>query len=175
MQNRKMKKSAHNNSAFPGRARAGCILNSAFTLVELLAVIVIMAIIIAISAPAFVGMGRGAGMRGAVSGVRSTLSLLRQWAITHREQVTFYYYQGDFPTASYYYAVNAAGTVIDKTNQLPLEVMFKGNGEIVFKTDGGIPSAISTNIYIRDRKFPDDTSRQKTISINALTGGLRVE
>jgi prepilin-type N-terminal cleavage/methylation domain-containing protein len=160
---------------------------SAFTLIELLVVIVLMAIIIAISAPAFVGMGRGAGMRGAVSSVRSTLSLLRQWAITHREQVAFVYFQDagtNFPD-SYYYATNAYGTAIisanynDKYNgspRLPLEVKFALSGVITFKTDGGLASgAVSTNITIEDRKFPGDTTKAKVISINGLTGGIRVE
>jgi len=168
-----------------------CLLPSAsprgFTLIELLVVIVLMAIIIAISVPAFVGMGRGSGMRGAVRSVHSTLSLLRQWAITHREQVTFVYFEGVAPTSSYYYATNEFGVALISTNYndkyngsptLPLEVMFDGDGAITFKTDGGLASgAASTNIYIWDRKFKDsgDTTKRKTISINGLTGGIRVE
>ena len=162
-----------------------------FTLIELLIVIVLMAIIAGMSAPAFIGMGRGAGMRGSVRSVCSTLSLLRQWAITHREEVTFHYFQGSDPgtatNASYYYAVNEFGTAIISTNDvptLPMEVMFGphdgvGNPyEVTFKTDGGLAppvGSLTKHIYIRDRKFPDDADKGKTISINGLTGGILVE
>ena len=54
---------------------------------ELLVVIAIMAIIMGITVPAFNTMGKGSGMRGAISQLRSTISLSRQWAITHRQPV----------------------------------------------------------------------------------------
>ena len=148
-----------------------------FTLIELLVVIVLMGVIIGISAPAFVGMGRGAGMRGAVRGVCSTLSLLRQWAITHREQVTFRAATGT--AASYYFASNSAGIIL--SNELPLEVIFDQsyvpNKSITFKADGGLAGvgAIPADINIRDRKFPTEAAKGKTISINGLTGGIKVE
>jgi prepilin-type N-terminal cleavage/methylation domain-containing protein len=155
-----------------------------FTLIELLLVMVLMAIIIGISAPAFVGLGRGAGMRGAVRSVHSTLSLLRQWAITHREQVTFCYFKegpnSSFPD-SYFYATNEFGSAIISTDyndadsgspRLPLDVMFAADGEVTFKTDGGLTDLTPDPIIIVDRKRPDVT---KTITINSLTGGITVE
>jgi len=57
----------------------------AFTLVELLIVIVIMAIIAGMAAPAFIGIGRGSELNGAVRSLSSTLSLIKQWSITHKE------------------------------------------------------------------------------------------
>lgn len=156
-----------------------CASVPSFTLIELLTVIAVMAMIIAIAAPAFVGIGRGAGMRGAVSGTKSTLSLLRQWAITHRERVSFYYYQNVAQSASYYYAANEFGTVLEKTNELPMEVAYKGSGKMTFKTDGGLASGSApTNIVIADRKafsLDENTLKKKTISINGLTGGIHVE
>ena len=148
----------------------------AFTLIELLVVTVLMAIIIGVSAPAFIGMGRGAGMRGSVRAVCSTLSLLRQWAITHREETTFYYVVGVTPAASHYYAT-ASGVIIEKTNELPLEVKFNSGGSYTFKTDGGLEGNIMdpSTITIDDRKFPGDASKAKNISINRLTGGIHVE
>lgn len=150
-----------------------------FTLIELLLVIALMAIIIGISVPAFIGMGRGAGMRGSVRSVCSTLSLLRQWAITHREEVTFNAVKND-PSASYYCASNAVGTVI-VSNDLPMEVMIDGSSDtpLTFKTDGGLTAgSITKHIYIVDRKaFSVDpaTLNKKTISINGLTGGIHVD
>ena len=181
-----MEKASHKTSAYCllpalSKAEGPSAFPLGFTLVELLVVIVLMAIIIGISAPAFIGMGRGAGMRGSVRAVCSTLSLLRQWAITHREEVIFFYREGVAPAASYYYAT-ASGVLIEKTNELPLEVKFGlddgvGNPyEVTFKTDGGLSvNPLTKHVYIEDRKFPGDIDKRKTISINGLTGGIRVE
>ncbi|MDO9541217.1 MAG: hypothetical protein Q7J98_02695 [Kiritimatiellia bacterium] len=147
-----------------------CASVPSFTLIELLVVIILMAIIIGISAPAFVGMGRGAGMRGAVRSVHSTLSLVRQWAITHKELVFFHYSLGNANEASFYYASNSVGMII--SNELPREVMFAADNSCIFKTDGGLNPMTTQKIIIKDRKVP---SQKKTISINGLTGGIRVE
>lgn len=58
---------------------------SAFTLVELLVVIGIMATLLVLVVPSFTGLGRGQSMRSAVAQLRSTLSLARQWSITRNE------------------------------------------------------------------------------------------
>ena len=160
----------------------------AFTLIELLMVIAVIAILIGLSSPAFMNMGRGAGLNGATTSVRSTLSLLRQWAITHREEATFAYFTDcgtNFPD-SYYYATNASGVAIISTNyndkyngspRLPLDVMFGESGAITFKTDGGLASgAMTTNIVINMRAPPAGaTKTNMTIKINGLTGGIKVE
>jgi prepilin-type N-terminal cleavage/methylation domain-containing protein len=57
---------------------------AAFTLIELLVVIGIMAARLALSIPAFQGLGRGSGMQTAIAELRSTLALARQYAIAHR-------------------------------------------------------------------------------------------
>src|SRR3972149_4698302 len=93
------------------------------------------------------------------------------WAITHREQVTFYYRAGEGSGAgqsnSYYYASNVDGRIIEKINQLPREVMFElPDGSITFKTDGGLASGvIPKEIVIVDRQV---ATSKKTISINGL-------
>jgi prepilin-type N-terminal cleavage/methylation domain-containing protein len=58
-----------------------------FTLTELLVTVGIMAVVITLTIPAFTGLGRGAKMDSALSGLKSTFSLARQWAITHRDTV----------------------------------------------------------------------------------------
>lgn len=72
-----------------------------FTLVELLVVMGIMGLLIFAAMPMFNGLTRSAGMKGATMQLRTTLSLARQWAITHRE--TTYVL---FPTVD---ATNSAG------------------------------------------------------------------
>jgi len=49
---------------------------------ELMLVILIIAVIMAISVPLFNNMGQGGNLRAAVAQMRSTMSLARQWAIT---------------------------------------------------------------------------------------------
>ena len=77
---------------------------SAFTLVELLVVIGIMATLLVLVVPSFTGLGRGQSMRSAVTQLRSTLSLARQWAITRNEK-TYVIFPDD---GSYNPARNAA-------------------------------------------------------------------
>ena len=55
-----------------------------FTLTELLVVIGIMGILIYAAGPMFNGLTRSSGMKGATMQLRTTISLARQWAITHR-------------------------------------------------------------------------------------------
>jgi len=65
--------------------QAGYRRKRAFTLVELLVVIGIMGLLLVIATPMFNGLTRSSGMKGATMQLRTTLSLARQWAITHRE------------------------------------------------------------------------------------------
>lgn len=159
---------------------------SAFTLIELLVVMVIAAVIMAVSLPSFISMGRGAGMRTAVNNVRSTAALSRQWAITHREEITFVamsnlVYQNDsggWVTNPAYCAKNQDGELVQKGVPLPLDVTFGSSSEtsLTFKTDGGLTIGASTkNIVLVDKLNPTDQNKKRTISINGLTGGIKVE
>jgi prepilin-type N-terminal cleavage/methylation domain-containing protein len=161
---------------------------SGFTLIELLVVMVIAVVIMAVSLPAFISIGRGAGMRAAVNNVRSTVALSRQWAITHREQITFvasstgmvYTTNNLIVLATNdhacYYAISAVNTgLIQSITDLPLNVTFDALSatNLTFKTDGGLASGADPKfIKLLDKKRTDV---KKTISINGLTGGIRVE
>ena len=166
-------------------------LTSGFTLIELLVVMVIAVVIMAVSLPSFISMGRGAGMRTAVNNVRSTVALSRQWTITHREQITFVASStGMFYTTNNlivqatndhacYYATNAEGTLVQSITDLPLDVTitFDSSSQsatnLTFKTDGGLASGSTTKfIVLVDKRNNNVTS---TISINGLTGGIRVQ
>ncbi|MCX6991800.1 MAG: prepilin-type N-terminal cleavage/methylation domain-containing protein [Kiritimatiellaeota bacterium] len=168
-------------------------LPAAFTLIELLVVMVIAAVIMAVSLPSFLSLGRGAGMRTAVNNVRSTMALSRQWAITHREEITFV----ASPTGmvwttnnvavqatndhACYYAISADNTnnLIQSITDLPLDVKFSeevsdnSEANLTFKTDGGLTSGSDTKkIVLVDKK---NATIKKTISINGLTGGIKVQ
>ena len=148
---------------------------------------VIAVIIMAVSLPAFLSMGRGAGMRTALNSVRSTVALSRQWAITHREQITFvasstgmvynmtnYVFSKTTNDHACYYATNAAGTLVQSITDLPLDVTFGDpKASLTFKTDGGLATGAGTEkIVLVDKRNP---VIEKTISINGLTGGIKVE
>lgn len=62
-------------------------LSDGFTLVEMLVVIVLMGFMMAIALPRFTDIGRGSKIKTAVSELRSTMGLARQWAIARRESV----------------------------------------------------------------------------------------
>lgn len=56
----------------------------AFTLVELLVVVGIMGLMLALTVAAFEGIGKGSRMRAALTELKTSLSLARQYAITDR-------------------------------------------------------------------------------------------
>lgn len=166
------------------------IQQSGFTLIELLVVMVVAVTLMVVSLPAFLSIGRGIGMRTAVNNVRSTISLSRQWAITHREQITFVAmnnleYQDDtgaLVTNPAYCATNNQADVIQRGTPLPFDVTFRPPGgdvvtRLTFKTDGGLAGGIGTvKIILVDEKSKLSSDPiETTISINGLTGGITVE
>lgn len=146
------------------------------TLLELLLVIAVMAIVLTISMPAFTSMGRGAGMRGTVAEVKSTISLARQWAITKRERVTFEYGKDATATNASYYTVYLADdhTIIQPTNYLQRGFSFaNANNSFTFKSSGDVEG------YSPNNAIPITINglavAPRSILINTLTGGISVE
>lgn len=154
---------------------------------------VIAVVIMAVSLPSFLSMGRGAGMRTAVNNVRSTVALSRQWAITHREEITFVASSTGMVWTTNnmavqatndhacYYAISSLdpSKLIQSITDLPLDVTFgdpngtpKSETNLTFHTDGGLGGATTVFIKLVDKRTPSVT---KTISINELTGGIKVE
>jgi len=179
---------------------------NAFTLLELLVVMVIVAVISAVAIPSFFSMGKGMAKRTATSNIHSTISLSRQWAITHREQVTFVLSKNgmiynptnnphftastDSNAPACYYAVNDAGEIIQSITSLPLGILAvpettttggaNGPWPVTFKTDGGltIGDPFIIKIYQGHRlgeSFVFDYNNPNTITINWLTGGIKME
>jgi prepilin-type N-terminal cleavage/methylation domain-containing protein len=162
---------------------------AAFTLIELLVVMVIAVVIMAVSLPSFISMGRGAGMRTAVNNVRSTLALSRQWAITHREEITFVTSptglvwttnnQAVLTTNDHacYYAFSGVNTtnLVQSITKLPLDVTFESASALsnTFKKDGGLAGGAGTETIVLVDKRNNDI--KKTITINRLTGGITVK
>ncbi len=145
------------------------------TLLELLLVIAVMAIVLAISMPAFTSMGRGAGMRGAVAEIKSSIALARQWAITKRERVTFDCGHDATATNAAYYAVRLADppyTIIQATNYLEKGYGFQQSDTFTFKSSGDVDGPITPDRTITVTSLNNNA---KTITIVPMTGVIRVE
>lgn len=89
-------------SPSPGPPSSSLFRKSAFTLAELMVVVVIMALLLFLALPAFQGIGRGSKLQTAAFQLRTTLTLARQIAITQRRVVSMILpdqtpalYQGD--------------------------------------------------------------------------------
>ncbi len=145
------------------------------TLLELLLVIAVMAIILAVSMPAFTSMGRGAGLRGAVAEVKSTISLARQWAITKRERVTFDSGHDAAAANAPYYAVRLADppyTIVQATNYLEKGHGFQQSDTFTFKSSGDVEGPITPD---RTITITNLNGNAKTITVVPMTGVIRVE
>lgn len=150
---------------------------SGITLLELLAVMVVIVIIGAISIPAFISIGRGRGMQYAVSTMFTHLSLARQRAITHRRKVEFHFTNHNEYSAFQVKERENNGTevVISRLVTNPPGVTFSPGSHsspVIFTTDGGHEGEMTHNIMITYGTASKAITN--TISINKLTGGITV-
>lgn len=135
----------------------------------------IMAVLLAIAVPAFGPMGRGADLRGAAGAVRNTLTKSRQWAITHRQQVTFNYNSNSYTVV----AVRAFVTntfVLQEPITNAKSVLFAGIGgatnRITFRSDGSLDTAKTDADSLELR--PVVGAGGKNIKVNSLSGAVRI-
>ena len=112
-----------------------------FTLIEMLTVIVIIGIVLAMGIPAVVNLMKSGGLSAATRQVASTMSLARQYAITHRSTTLVVFpYRGTIGAgtnlAPVYqsYAVleyGAATNYLTKWEHLPLGTVFMSQNPTV--------------------------------------------
>lgn len=140
-----------------------------FTLVEVLVVLVIVVILAGVTVPAIVGMGRGSALQGAISNVRSTISLARQWAITNRKHtyVVFPDVTLIARTSGEVYAYRAYAVYeydpITQVGQYVSDWKFLPKG-MVFDDDAGR----GQNVYGTDRKsvaYPENGSANEFLNV----------
>ena len=84
-----------------------CHHQAAFSLIELLVVVAIMAILLSLAVPAFQGTGRGSKLRTAVFQVNTHMNLARQMAITTRQNVHVVFQDDVNPTNMWNYSAYA--------------------------------------------------------------------
>jgi len=162
----------------------------AFTLIELLAVVAIMAVIMLIAGAAFTSWGRNAGMRGSVLNLRSSLSLARQYAVTRRTRTVLVYSNivGELglPRGCYWIAtLDRDGTpleIVANTNYLAQGVWFTNDRpeRIQFTFDGSgagsgwvqMTGGIGKRIVLAE-KGPTNSLICSTTVVYKLTGRVK--
>lgn len=161
------------NNTSTGRHCCHGVCVQAFTLAELLVVIAVMGIVIAISIPAFQGIGRGAGMRAATVQVKTTLGLARQWAITHRQRtyVVFPTWYSGMSSNSYKacraYGVFAVTDLATGSGYYAKDWTFLPPG-VVFNTDGTLSATVFANSCLTNVPFPSAGSPQRLMNVVAF-------
>jgi len=156
-----------------------------FTLIELLIVIAVMAVLLLLTLPSFIDIGRGSKMEAAVSQLYSTINLARQWAITHRETVHVVFpddwsvvYNGlstnEYKKALRSYAVYSPSKgYVSEWRYLPAGIYFVDtyNSPIIGIRSGNTNININQNLFnsgnLTNLPFPTATSSRPVI--NALT------
>ena len=159
--------------------------HQAFTLIELLIVVAVMAVLLLLTLPSFLDIGRGSKMEAAVSQLYTTINLARQWAITHRETVHIVFpddystvYNGlstnEHKKALRSYAVySPTKGYVTEWRYLPAGIYFVDtyNSPIIGIRSGNTNINLSQNLFsssnLTNLPFPTATSSKPVI--NALT------
>ena len=150
----------------------------AFTLIEMLTVLAIIAFIMGLSIGAFRDFGRGAGMRGSMLHAKSGFNMARQYAITHRIHTTIHYANLDGEAQGYYYIMIPTNRLVGTTNYLSSGVAFStGSGfetnPVTFNFDGSCRDD-ATSITIGLEEWGMSTNGLTgTLRLNTLTGRIR--
>jgi prepilin-type N-terminal cleavage/methylation domain-containing protein len=151
---------------------------AAFTLLELLTVIVIMGIIIGIGIPVMNSLTRSTGLQGGLRQVSNTANLARQFAVTHRIRT-------ELRVTNTYNAicVFTNNWPVDKWNLLPVGIAIdpaSTGTTITFKPTG---EAEDKFIIVREGIYDTNppphmvatNSNVGTVSVSALLGKVRIQ
>jgi len=149
----------------------------AFTLVEMLVVLAIIAMLLGISLPFTSGFGKGLRIKTAARAILGTLRVARSNAITYREKYSVIF---DVDAGEYWIEDSDART-FERKRRLPSSIEFRipddeeadpvtfEDDEVVFYTTGAA-KGMSGSITITDRQ-----GVSRVISIIASTGKITVE
>lgn len=154
-----------------------------FTLIELLIVISIAVLLMLLTVPAFLDIGRGSKIQASVSQLNTTLNLARQWSITRRERVNVVFpddfsnlYSGSDEVhkkkALRAYAVYVEGKgYVTEWRFLPAGVYFVDtyntanlNNKNIYKTEISGANNVYRSVTFTNIPFPTATSSRKPIN-----------
>ncbi|MBN1268795.1 MAG: prepilin-type N-terminal cleavage/methylation domain-containing protein [Kiritimatiellae bacterium] len=146
-----------------------------FTLAELLAVIAIMAIMLGLTFVGFNQLGASKGVAAAIAELKTTLSLARQWAITHRQETCVVFapeISSDLTKAYRAYAVFAITNKTLQTGHYVRDWTFLPQG-VVFVRDA-TPGNVFEPIREKSIPFPQDSSVGQTLPVISFSpdGGV---
>jgi prepilin-type N-terminal cleavage/methylation domain-containing protein len=155
-----------------------------FTLLELLTVMTIMVLLMGTGVAGYMGIRRGAEMRGAVSSLRTALMLARQEAVTKRTQTVVKFARAvppDYLTNSFQ-IVSGGGSVTNHPLAfLPPAIEFDPSKnpcpppDIRFYPKGDAGGVGQTTINLIERQNVGKKRQTATITVYNLTGLSTVE
>jgi len=157
-----------------------------FTMIELLVVIGIMVLLMSIAVASYVGIRRGAEIRGAVMTLRTTLMLARQESVTKRRTVDVQFVKGaSIADADRIIIMSRffGQTLTNNNIALPLGIQFDGAGNpptITFKPSGSAAGTGSQTITLIERAgavagSTASTRGARTVKVWFLTGITKEE
>jgi prepilin-type N-terminal cleavage/methylation domain-containing protein len=92
---------------------------SAFTLIELLAVLAIVGVVMAVGIPAFFKLTKSAALSSGAAQLSSTISLARQYAITHRERTFVLFPYSGTTTVAWTNRLYTAYSIVASNRSVP--------------------------------------------------------
>ena len=152
---------------------------AAYSLIELLVVLTIIAALFTLAMGAFLSWGRATSVRTAAYNCTTTLDLARQWAITHRTPATVELFndgpQGIYTIRGVFGDVDTPRLVCP-TNRLPNAVLFSSPTPptLIFSPDGSADwepqQEVTCTIIMREFGPPTEVALASTITVSRLTG-----
>lgn len=147
-----------------------------FTLVELLVVIGIMGVMLGVATVAFQAVGTGTKLRTGMAQMKSTISLARQYAITHRQTVYVVFPDPASPPNLVTNGIYQSYRVYAQTNSVSGEWLGEWNflpkGVLLYpgKTDGATDGF---NVYdpAAKTRFPDNPAGATLPCLSFLPNG----
>jgi prepilin-type N-terminal cleavage/methylation domain-containing protein len=142
---------------------------NAFTLIEVLVVMGLMLLVMSISVVGFMGMRRGAELRGGAMSVRTTLMLARQQAVTKRQAVKV-----GFATNSMTVSFSAGNQTNRTTYFSPgITITPPSPNPLEFQPTGALASGADFTAEVKITEVPDGGTPPKIIKVWLLTGATK--
>lgn len=148
---------------------------NAFTLIEMLVVLVIIGIIIGMAVPVMTSLTRSTGLQGGLRQVSNMASLARQFAITHRVRTTIKVETNTFTAIAAFTNGIPNDIQIGKWEYLPIGVIIDTNSAlgVTFKPTGGTTDNANKAIIVREGIY--DTNSLTMLATNSNLGTITID